>query len=54
MACALAPKILSRMSVVRPLYTPSTTTSAPTPSATPKMDMTEMTEMKVCLRLEKR
>ena len=54
MPWALALRILSRMSVVRPLYTPSTTTSAPTPKATPRMDMTEMTYMKVCLRREKR
>lgn len=42
MAWALAPRILSRMSVVKPLYTPNTTTSAPTPSATPRMDINEM------------
>lgn len=47
---AFAPRILSRISEVKPLYTPMTTTRAATPMATPSTLISEMTEMMVCLR----
>ena len=44
-----APSIFSRISLVTPLYTLITMTSAATPIATPMTDMSEIIEMKVRL-----
>src|ERR1700730_3768824 len=52
--CGFEPRILSRSSCCRPVMTARAITTAMTPTVTPRVEISEMTEMNACLRLASR
>src|SRR6476660_5076735 len=52
--CGFEPRMRSRSSCCRPVISASAMTSAITPTMTPSVEISEMTEMNACLRLATR
>ena len=52
--CGFDPRMRSRSSCCRPVITASAMTTAPTPTATPTVEISEMTEMNACFRFASR